>query len=115
MWLTLILENLVKQRWISWQGLERLIDTFPYKGKDAINKPASMASKKMKNKDTRRIIGTFSEVGNLIRSITQILYNHVEDTNDPYWQWLLVIRKFFRFMSMPILTDSQIDDMDKMP
>ena len=113
LWLTLILENLVKQRWISWQGLERLIDTFPYKGKDAINKPASMASKKMKNKDTRRIIGTFSEVGNLIRSITQILYNHVQDTNDPYWQWLLVIRKFFRFMSMPILTDSQIDEMDK--
>ena len=107
-WLKLILEHFVKSHWISWEALEKIITKFPYKNKDSNNRPAILRSKQMKVKGSRRIIGTFAEVSNLIRSMTQLLYDHIKDTDDPYWQWFLQIRKFLRFMLMPKLTESQV-------
>ena len=52
-------------------------------------------------------------MSNLIRSLPQLLYNHIKDSTDEYWQWFLVIRQYFRFIHMPKLTDSQVNDMDK--
>ena len=57
------------------------------------------------------MIGNFSEVSNFIRSITQLIYNHIKDFDDPHWIWLLRIRKFLRFMLMPQLTESQVKAM----
>ena len=67
----------------------------------------------MKNKDTRRIIGTFSEVSLLIRSFPQIIYNYVKDGQDKFWQWFFSIGRFLRFMLMPELTNSQIVAMNE--
>ena len=91
-----------------WQALEKIITDFPYKNKDANNRPATLRAKQMSNKGSRRVIGTFAELSNLIRSITQLLFNHIKLTNDPFWLWLLQIRHFLRFMLMPKLTNSQV-------
>ena len=47
----------------------------------------------MEQKNTRKFVGTFSEVANFIQSVTQLFYNHLKDSQDPYWQWLLSIRQ----------------------
>ena len=113
LWLLIILEHLVKQKWFSWHVLERILESFPYKGKDANNRPTVLLSKKMQQKSSRRIIGTFSEVRNLIQSFPQLLFNHIRDPADEFWVWLLVIRRFLRFISMPKMTESQVIEMDK--
>ena len=112
LWILLILEHLVKKKWFSWLVIERILESYPYKGKDAANRP-KLLSKKMQQKCSRKIIGTFSEVRNLIQSLPQLLYNHIRDPNDNYWQWLLLIRRFLRYILMPQLTDSQIIEMDR--
>ena len=43
------------------------------------------------------LIGTFAEVGTLIRSFPQLMYDHIKDPSNDYWQWLLAIRQFLRF------------------
>ena len=35
LWMKLILENLVKAKWFSWEALETLTGSFPFRGKDA--------------------------------------------------------------------------------
>ena len=62
----------------------------------------------MKIKVSRRVVGTFAEVSNLVRSLTQLLSDHIGDTSNPYWKWLLLIRQYLRFVSMPAMSDSQV-------
>ena len=62
----------------------------------------------MSRKESRQIVGTFSETACLIRCITQIAYNHIQDPSNEYWQWLLHIRQFLRFLTMPKITESQV-------
>ena len=66
-----------------------------------------MRAKKMKVKASRKVVGTFAEIGCLIRSITQILYDYIKDPLDDYWIWLIQIRHFLRFMLMPKISESQ--------
>ena len=73
-----------------------------------------MPSKKMRNKASRQILGTFAEVSNLIRSSTQVLYDYIKDPNDDYWKWLLLIRKFLKFMLMPEISESQVLAMEEL-
>ena len=54
-------------------------------------------------------LGTFAEVAMLIRSITQILYDVVQDFQNPYWLWLLDIRCYLRYMLMPKISTSQVE------
>lgn len=108
MWLKLIFEELVKAKWFSWDFVERMIDIFPYTGKNANSKPPRFKSKKMKLKVSRRIIGTFAEISNLVRSFTQLVYDQILDCTNPYWLWLLKIRQFLRYVSMPTISDSQV-------
>ena len=51
---------------------------------------------------------TPSEVANLIRSSTQVLFDNIKNPKDEFWIWLLLIRKFLRFISMTSLTESQL-------
>ena len=111
-WLKLIFENLVKSKFFSWEALQRLMSTFPYVRKDSNNKPPPLRSKKMKSKNTRNVIGTFAEVSNLIRSITQVAYNHILDHENRYWQWLLSLRRFLRFVTMYQISESQVQAME---
>lgn len=76
-------------------------------------RPAILKSKKMQQKAKRRIIGTFSEIRNLIQSFTQITFGHIKDYQDPQWLWLLEIRKFLRYMLMPVLTEDQVKAMSE--
>ena len=62
----------------------------------------------MKRKESRQIVGTFSETACLIRSFTQVAYNHIQDPSNEYWQWLLHIRQFLRFLTMGKITESQV-------
>ena len=62
----------------------------------------------MKRKESRQIVGTFSETACLIRSLTQIAYNNIQDPSNEYWQWLLHIRQFLRFLTMQKITESQV-------
>ena len=39
LWMKIIIENLVRCNWFTWEGLERLMEQFPYVYKDASNKP----------------------------------------------------------------------------
>ena len=73
-----------------------------------IKRPAPMKASKMKVKKVRKVIGTFAEIGMLIQSITQVLYDVVKDYNNGHWLWLLEIRKFLRFIKMPKITASQV-------
>ena len=52
--------------------------------------------------------GTFAEVGNLIRSLTQVLYDRIQDVNDQYWLWLIDIRSYLRYMLMPKISTTQV-------
>ena len=72
-------------------------------------RPCILRAKQMKVKDSRRIIGTFSEVGNLIRSITQLLYDHVRDTQNPYRRWLILIRHYLQYIRMPKISQTQVN------
>ena len=67
----------------------------------------------MKIKESRKVIGTFSQVENFVRSLPQLLYNHIENPLNEYWQWLLFIRKFVRLMLMSQITESQLQEMEK--
>ena len=49
----------MSKNWFTWDYLENAIETFDYKGKDCNSKPAPMYAKKMKNKNSRNIIGVF--------------------------------------------------------
>ena len=66
----------------------------------------------MKIKASRKVIGTFSEIENLIRSLPQLFYDHLEDTNDEYWLWFLEIHKYVKFVNMPKVSESQLVEMD---
>ena len=57
MWLKLILEHLVWLKWITWETLEYLIKSFPYKERDANSRPPILLARKMKIKKTRKVIG----------------------------------------------------------
>ena len=76
------------------------------------SRPAPILEQKMKNKCTRKVIGSFSEISNLIRSSTQLLDVYIKDFNNEYYQWLLSIRKFLRFVKMYKITESQLVEMD---
>ena len=67
----------------------------------------------VENLTTHIVLGTFSEVGNFIRSMTQLLYDHVRNTNDPFWQWLLEIRDFLRYILSPELSETQLVAMNE--
>ena len=56
----------------------------------------------------KRTIGTFSEIACLIRSFTQLFYNNARNTDNPYWQWILQIRCFLRYILMPKIAHSQV-------
>ena len=56
--------------------------------------------------------GTFSEIENLIRSISQLLFDRIKNTEDKFWIWLMEIRKFLKFVNMFKISDSQIDQMN---
>ena len=111
-YLSLILEHFVKKKWFNWTSFYKIVPKFPVKGKDPNNRPAVLRGKQMKSKATRRIIGTFSEIGNLIRSLPQILFDHILDTQDPFQLWLFQLRSFLRYISMQSITDTQIDEKD---
>jgi phosphatidylserine/phosphatidylglycerophosphate/cardiolipin synthase-like enzyme len=57
-------------------------------------------------------IGTFAEMSCLIRSSTQVFYDHLKDPHDLFWKWLLLIRKFLRFINMQTITETQLILMD---
>ena len=95
--LKIIIEHFVKQKWVTYEALEKLIKKFPYKGSDANSRPV-LRSKKMKVKKSRKIVGTFSEVSTLIQTFPQIIFDHIQDTNNDYWKWLLCIRDHPYFM-----------------
>ena len=82
LWFKLILEHFVKSKWFSWDTLEKMMSTFPYRGSDANSRPATLRAKKMKAKESRGIIGTFSEVSNLIQSFPQVAYDYILDYED---------------------------------
>ena len=88
------------------------MDDFKYVRKDANNKPAPLRSKKMKVKNTCNVIGTFAEISCLIRSFTQVVYNCIQDHENRYWQWLLSLRRFLRFVTMYQLAESQVQAME---
>ena len=62
--------------------MENMITNFPYRGTDARSRPATMREEKMKQKASRKIVGTFSEISTLIRSLPQVLFNHIKVTRD---------------------------------
>ena len=62
----------------------------------------------MKTKVSRHVMGTFSEISNFIRSFTQMMYDYLGDTSNPYYKWLLEIRTFVRYVSMTEITISQV-------
>jgi hypothetical protein len=41
------------------------------------------------------------------------MYNHLRDPKDPFWQWLLHIRRLLRFILSPKLTESQLNCMNE--
>ena len=49
---------------------------------------------------------------NFICSLPQILYDSIKDTNDDHWIWLLEISLFVRFVNMPKITETQLEEMD---
>ena len=62
----------------------------------------------MKVKATRHVIGTFAEVGTLIRSFSQLFFDYIKDPNDEYWLWMIEIRTYLRYLLMPQISDSQV-------
>jgi len=90
-WMKIIIEHFVELKWFSWEAFERIIKSFPYRGSDANSRPPVLRGKKMKVKRTRRIIGTFAEVSTLIRSFPQLIYDHIKDSTDEHWKWLLKV------------------------
>ena len=108
----IIIQHFISEKWLTWETLENLLATFPYRGRDSNSKPVVQKSKKMKVKSSRKIIGCFAEISTLIRSFPQLFYNNIKDHSDPYWIWLIKIREFLRYMQMPQISDNQIEKME---
>ena len=106
--LKIIITHLVKQKWMSWDSLEQAITEFKYKGTDAASRPAVLQSKKMKNKSSRKIVGTFSQVSTLVRSFPMLIFDHIHDVEDDYWKWLITLRQFLCYIQMYKITDNQV-------
>ena len=94
LWLLIIIEHLFHCNWFSWEALEQAITRFPYQDRDANSRPPALLASKMKVKATRKVIGTFREIENFIRSFPQLLFNHIQNTQDEFWLFLIEIRRF---------------------
>ena len=79
-WILIIIQHFISQKWLTWETLENLLATFPYRGRDSNSKPVVQKSKKMKVKSSRKIIGCFAEISTLIRSFPQLFYNNIKVT-----------------------------------
>ena len=66
----------------------------------------------MKIKSSRQIIGNFAEIRTLILCSTQILYSVCKDESHPYWQFLIQIRDFVRYILMYETSEDQVTAMD---
>ena len=113
-WMLLIVQHFVHQNWISWDSLEDTMRAFKYKGSDANNRPPAMKAKKMKRKDSRKIVGTFAEVSTLVRLFPQLLFDHISDPQDPLWQFYLKVRGFLQYVQMPRISESQVNELDEL-
>ena len=56
LWLKLIFENLVSEKWMSWEAIETIITGYKFRNKDAANRPAPLRAQQMKNKESRKVI-----------------------------------------------------------
>ena len=36
------------------------------------------------------------------------MYDHIKDYNDPYWIWMIEIRRFLRYILMTEISDKQV-------
>ena len=44
---------------MSWEAIETIITGYKFRNKDAANRPAPLRAQQMKNKESRKVIGTF--------------------------------------------------------
>ena len=113
-WMLLILKHFVDKNWISWDSLEVTMREFKYTGSDANNRPPAMKAKKMKVKNTRKVVGTFAEVATLVRLFPQLLFDHISDPQDALWQFYLKVKAFLQYVQMPSISESQVNELDEL-
>ena len=111
-WLLIVTEGLVSEGWLTWEKIESVSKKFPFKGRDNGSKPPVIRPKKMKIAGTQNLVGNFSEISTLIHLFTAMFFDYVKDENCIYWQFILKIRKFVKYIHMIEISDQQLQEMN---
>lgn len=101
-----IISYFVKQKWFSYETLNRRINHFKYSMFDSKNKPAPV---KMSGE---KLGGSAVQNWTLFRLFPFIIEGCIKDTSDPYWRLYLKLKKILELVCAPAITSNQIDEMD---
>jgi len=105
--LTVIIEHCLSEKYFSLHYINNKIKTFPYCGKDSVNKPSQILS--LNNSAYKiKIKQTAAECHNLVSLLPLFVADKIPDT-DPYWQCFLLFLNCLDFILAPALNLGQIN------
>jgi hypothetical protein len=99
----LYLAKMINKKLFSIEKLNKLIETFPYKGSDAINKPKTLQKKFAK------LGGSASQNRTFLRLLPLIVGPLIQDSENEIWRNILRLRRICDYASAPIITMAQIN------
>ena len=107
---TISFEGLVSKKWLSWENIQRALETFPFKGPDKEARPPALMASRMKSAKDRKIVGNFSEISTLVQLFTSIFYEYVLPRRNPHRQLMLRFRNYAKYCSMVEVSEKQLQE-----
>ena len=104
--LTLILNILKERGYISYDDVNVRIEMFKFKGTEALDKPAKVNSKGI-------ISGHAVQVWCFLRMLPLLIGDKINDTNDPAWRLLLLLRSVVELVCKPYYSPTDIVHMNE--
>jgi len=93
------------KKWFTYQYLNHQIDSFPFRGAEAKDRPAVI------NVKTGRVVGHAVQTWNLVRFLPLLIGIKIEDTDDAVWQLILKLRRLVELVCAPVVTNGIIAEM----
>jgi len=103
-----IISHFVEKEWFSYETLNRRINRIKLSMFDSKNKPAPV---KMSGE---KLGGSAVQNWTLFRLFPFIIEGLIKDTSDPYWRLYLKLKTICELVCAPVISSSQIDEMDNL-
>ncbi|XP_036150185.1 uncharacterized protein LOC118648076 isoform X1 [Monomorium pharaonis] len=98
--LALIVQELVRKKWFTYERLNCKIEKFFLSPEDSRNKPVKIQP------NCDRIVGGAWEIRTLLRFMPLMVYNDVKNSNDPIWHSLLLLTEIMEIVCAPVIHKS---------